>query len=61
MDQYFDISEVQSDHSVMWRCGFKGTQVALATLKTIGKQTSSECLAINRLTEEIVGRVNINA
>ena len=54
----YDLFEVFPDGSVMWRVSIRGTQLALATLAAIGKQTVNECFAKNLRTQRVIGRVN---
>jgi hypothetical protein len=54
----YDLFEVFPDGSVKWRVGIRGTQLALATLAAIGKQTVNECFVKNLSTQQVIGRVN---
>jgi hypothetical protein len=58
MDEDYDIFEICSDRSVTWRVRVHGTQLALAVLQAIGKQTASECFASNIGTREVIARIN---
>jgi hypothetical protein len=54
----YDLFELFPDGSVMWRVSIHGTELALATLAAIGKQTINECFAKNLTTQQVIGRVN---
>jgi len=54
----YDLFEIFPDGSVMWRVSIHGTELALATLAAIGKQTINECFAKNLNTQQIIGQVN---
>jgi hypothetical protein len=58
MDHKYDLSETLPDCSVRWHGCVRGTEFALAKLKGISKQTTSECFAILAGTQKILARVN---
>jgi hypothetical protein len=58
MNTRYDVFEILSDGSAMWRACVEGTQQALERLKAVGKQTSNECIATDLRTKTIIARVN---
>lgn len=58
MEKEYEIFESLRDQSVIWRCCACGSQVALATLAELSKQTDNELFAIHLGSRTVIGRVN---
>jgi hypothetical protein len=57
LEHEYDVFETLPDRSVRWRTSIRGTQLALAKLDVISKQTPNECFAIHLDTKTIIGTV----
>ena len=58
MEHKYELFETLPDCSVRWHGCVSGTELALARLKGISKQTTNECFAILAGTQKILARVN---